>query len=61
MMNQSIFFFIFRNISRAASAPDEEIKIPTRIERSPTDILEALAGTVKKDYTAPHYRSDRVH
>jgi len=37
-----------------SSAP--EIVIPPRIERSPTDILEALASTVGKDYTAPHYK-----
>ena len=30
--------------------------IPARVERGPTDILEALAGTVGKDFTAPHYR-----
>ena len=33
-----------------------EIVIPPRIERSSTDILSALAGTVGKDLTAPHYR-----
>jgi len=36
------------------SAP--EIVIPPRIERGPTELLEALASTVSKDYTAPHYR-----
>ena len=30
--------------------------IPARVERGPTDILEALASTVGKDFTAPHYR-----
>ncbi|ODN00431.1 Protein PTCD3, mitochondrial [Orchesella cincta] len=34
----------------------ESIKIPQRIERGPTDILKALASTVGRDYTAPHYR-----
>jgi len=38
----------------SSSAP--EIVIPPRIERGPTDILAALAGTVGKDMTAPHYR-----
>ena len=38
----------------SSSAP--EIVIPPRIERDPTDILAALAGTVGKDMTAPHYR-----
>ena len=38
------------------SAGPAQIVIPPRVERGPTDILEALAGTVGKDYTAPHYR-----
>ena len=38
----------------SSSAP--EIVIPPRVERGPTDILAALAGTVGKDKTAPHYR-----
>lgn len=33
-----------------------EIVIPKRIPRSPTDILRALASTVKQDYTAAHYK-----
>lgn len=33
-----------------------DIVIAPRIERGPTDILAALAGTVGKDMTAPHYR-----
>lgn len=40
--------------SPCSSTPD--IVIPARVERGPTDILEALASTVGKDYTAPHYR-----
>ena len=32
------------------------VVIPPRVERGPTDILEALASTVGKDFTAPHYR-----
>jgi len=42
--------------SKSTTKFEEEIEIPDRIERSPTDILEALASTVGKDYTAPHYR-----
>ena len=38
------------------SAAPPDIVIPPRVERGPTDILEALAGTVGKDFTAPHYR-----
>lgn len=33
----------------------EEIIIPKRIKRGPTDILKALSSTVGKDYTAPNY------
>ena len=38
------------------SSSSPEIVIAPRIERGPTDILAALAGTVGKDLTAPHYR-----
>uniref|UniRef100_A0A131Y211 Small ribosomal subunit protein mS39 n=1 Tax=Ixodes ricinus TaxID=34613 RepID=A0A131Y211_IXORI len=34
----------------------DTIIIPKRIRRGPTDILKALASTVKQDYTAPHYK-----
>ncbi|KAI1278016.1 Protein PTCD3 -like protein, mitochondrial [Halotydeus destructor] len=34
----------------------KKISVPNRIDRSPTDILTALSGTVKTDYTAPHYK-----
>lgn len=34
----------------------EEIIIPNKIPRSPTDILKALATTIKRDPTAPHYK-----
>lgn len=40
----------------AAPAEDVPIEIPNRIERSPTDLLQALASTVARDYTAPHYK-----
>ncbi|XP_043643387.1 protein PTCD3 homolog, mitochondrial [Drosophila teissieri] len=40
----------------AAPAADAPIEIPNRIERSPTDLLQALAGTVARDHTAPHYK-----
>ena len=36
--------------------PAKVIKIPPRIERGPTDILKALAATVGRDPTAPHYK-----
>ena len=38
------------------SAGPGQIEIPAMVERGPTDILEALASTVGKDFTAPHYR-----
>lgn len=34
----------------------EDIVAPLRIPRGKTDILKALASTVSKDYTAPHYK-----
>ncbi|XP_023243642.1 protein PTCD3 homolog, mitochondrial-like, partial [Centruroides sculpturatus] len=37
-------------------AVSDDIIIPERIERGPTDILKALASTVGRDYTAPHYK-----
>ena len=40
---------------RLYSSPGH-IVIPPRVERGPTDILAALAGTVGKDNTGPHYR-----
>lgn len=40
----------------SASSGNEEIVIPNRIKRSPTDILKALSQTVGFDPTAPHYK-----
>ncbi|CAB3370090.1 Hypothetical predicted protein [Cloeon dipterum] len=42
--------------SSVAVAKEPEIRIPTRIERGPTDILRALSNTVQRDYTAAHYK-----
>ncbi|XP_037956999.1 protein PTCD3 homolog, mitochondrial-like [Teleopsis dalmanni] len=39
-----------------ATANNEEIEVPNRIHRSSTDILYALASTVGRDPTAPHYK-----
>ncbi|XP_033254037.1 protein PTCD3 homolog, mitochondrial-like [Drosophila miranda] len=39
-----------------AAPAAELIEVPNRIERSPTDILKALASTVGRDHTAPHYK-----
>ena len=39
-----------------SSEPTEKIVIPARIERGPTDILNALSSTVGYDPTAPHYK-----
>ncbi|XP_046430960.1 protein PTCD3 homolog, mitochondrial [Neodiprion fabricii] len=38
------------------AANTQSIEIPKRIERGPTDILRALASTVGKDPTAPHFK-----
>ncbi|XP_022230990.2 protein PTCD3 homolog, mitochondrial [Drosophila obscura] len=40
----------------ASQPAGEHIEVPNRIERSPTDILKALASTVGRDHTAPHYK-----
>lgn len=43
-------------IKQYSSTRGQDIIIPKRIHRYPTDILKALAGTVKSDPTAPHYK-----
>lgn len=40
----------------SSSSDKEEIVIPNRIVRSPTDILKALSQTVNRDPTAAHYK-----
>lgn len=40
----------------SSSSGSEEIVIPKRIKRSPTEILRALSQTVGFDPTAPHYK-----
>ena len=42
--------------SSSLNSSEASIVIPPRVERSPTDILEALASTVSRDYTAPDYK-----
>lgn len=47
--------------AEAAPASDnseltEQIIIPKRINRSSTDLLKALSGTVGRDPTMPHYK-----
>jgi len=42
--------------SSSFNSSETSIVIPPRVERSPTDILEALASTVSRDYTAPDYK-----
>ncbi|GFT29631.1 protein PTCD3 homolog, mitochondrial [Nephila pilipes] len=44
------------NTQVKSEAGTNEIVIPYRIERGPTDILKALASTVSKDHTAAHYK-----
>lgn len=40
----------------SSTTGNEEIEIPNRIPRSPTDILKALSQTVGVDPTASHYK-----
>ncbi|XP_054258969.1 protein PTCD3 homolog, mitochondrial [Macrosteles quadrilineatus] len=51
------------NISKQQATSDKtkninsnKVIIPKRIERGPTDVLKAIASTVKRDYLAPHYK-----
>lgn len=44
------------NTTPPASTTVEHIVIPNRIQRSPTDILNALSSTVKSDPTAAHFK-----
>lgn len=60
-MNKSALFLHFNRLkplrlSCMSSAVADKIIIPKRIPRSPTDILQALASTIKTDPTAPHYK-----
>lgn len=41
---------------QSAATDSEKIVVPRRIERSPTDVLNALSGTVGFDPTAAHYK-----
>ncbi|OQV17518.1 Protein PTCD3-like protein, mitochondrial [Hypsibius exemplaris] len=45
-----------RSVSAVSRPSGRRVKLPKRIVRSPTDILDALASTVGKDATGPHYR-----
>nr|CAD7201210.1 unnamed protein product [Timema douglasi] len=47
---------MLKNTVSNQSTTKEDIIIPKRIHRGPTDILRALASTVGRDYTAPHYK-----
>lgn len=40
----------------SSTQSDAEIVIPRRIRRSDTAVLEALASTITRDFTAPHYK-----
>ena len=46
--------------SKSSTSSEPSIEIPQRVERSPTDILEALASTVSRDYTAPDYKASPI-
>lgn len=50
-------FFSTKSVLRQSTSTEpEKIVIPARVERGPTDILNALSGTVGYDPTAPHYK-----
>ena len=40
----------------ASASHQTTVRIPDRVQRGPTDVLRALASTVRKDVTAPHYK-----
>lgn len=40
----------------SATQTNNKIVLPKPVKRGPTDILYALAATVKRDPTAPHYQ-----
>lgn len=44
------------NFKSTVCAAEEKIVLPKPIKRGPTDILYALAATVKRDPTAPHFK-----
>ncbi|XP_035228130.1 protein PTCD3 homolog, mitochondrial-like, partial [Stegodyphus dumicola] len=39
-----------------STSGQNEIIVPYKIKRGPTDLLKALASTISKDYTAPQYK-----
>jgi len=45
-----------RYLKLSSKRAEEEIVVPDRIPRVPTDILTALASTVGTDYTGPHFK-----
>lgn len=49
-------FNISKYSTQTTQSPTEQIIIPNRIERTSTDILKALASTIKPDPTAAHFK-----
>lgn len=47
---------LFSTKTKLAEPTKEAIKIPKRIKRSSTCVLNALARTVGRDFTAPDYK-----
>lgn len=54
MLERGILLFPQRLSSQKAVKAN--IEIPTRIERTPTDILKVLSSTIQRDYNAAHYK-----
>lgn len=56
LVHRSTIQLPIKQAVRLLSSGKSQISIPNRIERGPTDILKALASTVKRDETAAHYK-----
>lgn len=56
LLQRSRISTMHRDLSISSCVNSEEIVIPNRIPRSPTDILKALASTVSRDISGPHYK-----
>lgn len=56
IINRRNLIRLFRTHRLYSTEVREEIIIPKRIRRGPTDILRALESTIKRDPTAAHYK-----
>ncbi|GBL93236.1 Protein PTCD3, mitochondrial [Araneus ventricosus] len=56
LFKHSVYYCTTTSVQVKPETAPNEIVIPYRIERGPTDVLKALASTLSKDYTAPLYK-----